>query len=80
MAICFSSRKKQVVQEAGIAKPITPHTLRHSFATYLLQAGYDICAVQELLDHKDIRTTMTYTHVLNRGRKEVESLLNRFGA
>ena len=61
---------------AGIAKHVTGHTFRHSFATQLLEAGYDIRTVQELLGHKDVKTTMIYTHVLNRGAKAVRSPLD----
>lgn len=62
---------------AGIAKPVSPHILRHSFATQLLEAGYDIRTVQELRGHKDVSTTMIYTHVLNRGGKGVRSPFDR---
>jgi len=72
----FQRNVKRAVDHSGVSKLATPHTFRHSFATHLLEAGYDIRTVQELLGHNDVSTTMIYTHVLNKGGLAVRSPLD----
>jgi integron integrase len=69
---------KEAARRVGMVKPVSCHTLRHAFATHLLEDGYDIRTIQELLGHRDVSTTMIYTHVLNRGGKGVYSPIDRF--
>jgi integron integrase len=67
---------RQAARRAGITKPVGPHTLRHCFATHLLERGYDIRTVQELMGHADVRTTQIYTHVMQKGAAAVKSPLD----
>ena len=73
----LSRAVSRAAHAAGIEKPVSCHTLRHSFATHLLERGYDIRTVQELLGHSDVSTTMIYTHVMNKGARAVRSPLDR---
>lgn len=68
-----------VARQAGLTKHVTPHIFRHAFATHLLEDGYDIRTVQELLGHASVETTMIDTHVLNRGGRGVKSPLDKLG-
>ena len=69
---------KKSATQAGIVKRVTPHCFRHSYATHLLEAGYNIRAVQELMGHKSVETTMIYTHVMSKGVNAVKSPLDIF--
>jgi site-specific recombinase XerD len=68
---------KEAARTVGLVRPASCHSLRHSFATHLLEDGYDIRTIQELLGHRDVSTTMIYTHVLNRGGRGVQSPVDR---
>lgn len=68
---------KQVARKAGLTRKVTPHTLRHCFATHLLDIGTDVRYIQELLEHKDIKTTLVYTHVTTRSLSAIESPLDQ---
>jgi site-specific recombinase XerD len=68
---------KRALKDVGITKRAGPHTLRHSFATHLLESGYDIRTIQELLGHSDVKTTMIYTHVMKKGGRGIKSPLDQ---
>jgi site-specific recombinase XerD len=73
----FQRAVKRAVEAAKLTKRVTSHTFRHSFATHLLESGYDIRTVQELLGHNDVSTTMIFLHVLNRGGRGVVSPVDK---